>query len=116
MADARSRNRERYRSAKAAKCAAMRAAKARKREEEGVEREPAWKPPALRRIVVVIDFDSGRPRVRMMQLWRGDRIDRYKARSPKGDAKSCAGWSRALAAVRKGMPRARMTDQTKESK
>lgn len=82
----------------------MRAAKARKREALGPRAAP-WSPPDLRRIIVVIDFDSGRPMVRMMQLWRGDRIDRYRVRSSKGVAKRPIGWSKALAAVRKKMPR-----------
>lgn len=82
----------------------MREAKARKREALGPRAAP-WSPPALRRIVVVIDFDSGRPMMRMMQLWRGDRIDRYRVRTPRGDARNPAGWSKALVAVRKKMPR-----------
>lgn len=87
------------------KCANMRAAKQRKRIESGVERESARQSPDLRRIVVVIDLDSGRPMMRMMQLWRGDRADNYRARTPRGEARRPVGWSRALAAVRKGLPR-----------
>ena len=92
-----------------ARCAAMRAAKARLREQRAAglaPREPAWQPPKLRRIVVVIDFDSGQPIVRMMQLLRSHRIDTYRVRSPRGESKKPVGWSRALGAVRKALPRA----------
>lgn len=103
---ARSRNLSRYRSARAKKCAAMRAAKARKRIEAGTSREPAWQPPDLRRIIVVIDLDSGTPRIKTMHLHRGDRIDSYRVHTAKGWSRGSVGWSRVLAAVRKRMPRA----------
>ncbi|MGQ0621336.1 MAG: hypothetical protein ACT4QA_15665 [Panacagrimonas sp.] len=84
----------------------MRAAKARKRtESEAPYDSVPWTPPPLRRIVVVIDFDTGRPLIRMMQLWRSHRRDTYRVKTPRGESKRPVGWSRALTAVRKAMPR-----------
>lgn len=83
----------------------MRAAKARKHADRTADMPQRWSPPALRRIIVVIDLDSGRPLVRMMQLWRGDRIDRFRVRSPSGESSAAVGWSRILARVRKAYPR-----------
>lgn len=89
-----------------ARCAAMRAAKARKRIEGPPPDAPErWQPPKLRRIVVVIDLDTGKPIVRMMQLLRSSRIDSYRVRTPRGEARRPVGWSRALAVVRKALPR-----------
>lgn len=84
----------------------MRAAKARK-QLEGVDdlRPLAWQPPPLRRILVVIDFDSGTPRIKMMQLWRSHRSDTYRVRTPRGESRRPMGWSRVLAVARKGLPR-----------
>lgn len=89
-----------------ARCAAMRAAKARKRL-EGLpcDRPEPWQPPKLRRIVVVVDFDSGTPKIKMMQLLRSSRIDLYRVRTPRGESRKAVGWSRAIATVRKGYQR-----------
>jgi hypothetical protein len=84
----------------------MRAAKARKREALG-SREVPLSPPDLRRIVVVIDFDSGRPMMRMMQLWRSDRLDRYRVRTPRGESRRPVSWSNIAATLRKRFPRVR---------
>lgn len=89
------------------RCAAMRAAKACKRLESSEPiRGEAWRPPKLRRIIVVIDLDSGRPMIRMAQLWRSNRIDTFNVRTPRGESRRPVGFSRVLASVRKGMPRA----------
>lgn len=89
-----------------ARCAAMRAAKARKRL-AGLpcDEPPVWQPPKLRRIVVVIDFDTGSPRIKMMHLLRANRIDLYRVRTARGESRKPVGWSRALSAVRKGYQR-----------
>lgn len=87
----------------------MRAAKAGKRlalADVG-QRAPAWQPPPLRRILVVIDFDTGTPRIKMMQLWRSSRSDTYRVRTPRGESRRPMGWSRVLAVARKGLPRIR---------
>lgn len=83
---------------------AMHEAKARKREGRGPH-EPVWQPPELRRIVAIIDLDSGTPRVKVMHLYRGDRIDRYTVKTARGQSKGSVGWSRILETVRKGIPR-----------
>lgn len=90
-----------------AKCAAMRAAKERKRAEHAQPRPAPQQEPALRRIVVVIDLDSGQPLIRMAQLWRSNRRDTYHVRTPRGSSKRAVGWSRVLASVRKAMPRSK---------
>lgn len=102
---AKRRNVKRHSAKHHRKMANARAAQERKRLESGDVREPAWSPPELRRLVVIIDLDSGRPLIRMAQLWRGDRIDTYRVRTPRGESRRDVGWSRVLAAVRKGMPR-----------
>lgn len=66
---------------------------------------PRWQPPSLRRIVVIIDLDSGRPQIKMMQLWKSHRIDLYRVRTPRGESKKAVGWSRVTARVRKSYQR-----------
>jgi hypothetical protein len=57
--------------------------------------------PRLRRIVVVIDFDLGRPMIRVWQLWKSKRIDCYRVRAPDGKVwPGRWGWARVLAEIR----------------
>ncbi len=109
---ARLRNQRRYRNASAKRCETMRRAKAQRQAERAEVSGPRlhWQPPELRKIIVVIDFDSGRPMMRMLQLWRGSRIDNYRIVSPKGAAKMPAGWSKVLGTVREKMPRVRAAE------
>lgn len=56
--------------------------------------------PRLRRIVVVIDLDSGRPLVRMWQLWRTRRCDSYRLRDGLRWGVARIGWARVLWQIR----------------
>lgn len=84
----------------------MRAAKTRRRIESPIpSRVPGWTPPDLRRLVILIELDSGRPIVRTLALHRSDRIDCYQARVKGRIWKPRIGWSRVLAGIRKALPR-----------
>lgn len=92
--------------ARAMRCTAMRAAKARKRlEGPSVERQDRFDPPELRRLLIIVDFDRGRPIARTVALHRCDRIDCYDVRLRGRTWKPRMGWSRVLAAIRRGLPR-----------
>jgi hypothetical protein len=82
----------------------MRAAKARNRIESGAPQSAPVQRPRLARIIVVIDYATGSPRVRMMQLWNTGRRRSHRVVTPRGVGKKPIGWSRALAIVRKAVP------------
>lgn len=86
------------------KCAAMRRRKAELRIALAEERAPAWAPPAVRRIVAIIDLDSGRPMIRTLTLLRGDRADNYRVRTARGSSRRCYGWSAVMAVLRERLP------------
>jgi hypothetical protein len=60
--------------------------------------------PVLRRTVIVIDHDFGL-RTHTIRLYRTPRIDQYRATVNGAPWKARIGWSRVLAALRKGLPR-----------
>lgn len=62
--------------------------------------------PNLRRELVVIDYDFGRVEHRL-QFFRTDRVDCYRVEVDGKPWKSRIGWSRALAGLRKSLPRVR---------
>lgn len=83
--------------------AQMRAAKAKKREAgELPERTPQL--PELRRRLVIEDFDYGH-QIHVMEFFRTNRIDCFRVVVDGVEWKKSIGWSRALAGLRKSMPR-----------
>jgi hypothetical protein len=66
-----------------------------------------WREPELRRLIIVIDLDSGRPIINTMALHRTRprRVDCYDVYIHGRLWAARMGWSRALASVRKAFPR-----------
>ena len=60
--------------------------------------------PELRREVIVIDYDSGRPITHTLHLYRTRRVDTYRIEAD-GKPWRCGGWSAALVGLRKAYPR-----------
>jgi len=60
--------------------------------------------PDLRRTVIVIDYDSGQPVARRIDLYRTPRVDVYRAEAD-GAPWAVMGWSAVLAGLRKAIPR-----------
>lgn len=60
--------------------------------------------PALRRTVVVTDFDTGAPVVHELQLFKTRRVDTYRIEAD-GKAWRRGGWTAALRGRRKAYPR-----------
>lgn len=84
-------------------CDAMRAAKERRRL-EAEPRDPTPVLPALRRRITVEDFDGGR-QVHVMELYRTDRVDCYRAVADGKLWRPRIGWSKVIEALRKSFPR-----------
>lgn len=85
------------------KLAAMRKAKERIRMESTAPDYP-FKPPKLRRIIVIIDFDFGKM-VNIIRLYRTNRIDCYQAVVDGKIWKKNIGWSKILEGIRKSFVR-----------
>lgn len=64
-----------------------------------------WSPPQLRRVIIIIDYDSGEPVERRMELRRSNRVDCYDCYINGELWKSRIGWSRCLEWIRKAFPR-----------
>lgn len=60
--------------------------------------------PDLRRRLIVEDFDFGR-RVHVLEFFRTHRVDCYRVVVDGREWQRCIGWSRALAGLRKSLPR-----------
>lgn len=94
--------------AKAAKhaeiCARMRAAKLQKRIDGDA---PDYPPilPELRRTIIIIEHDSGKPVEHKIDLYKTGRIDQYRAVVDGIEWKKRIGFSGVLAGIRKAMPR-----------
>lgn len=85
------------------KMAALRAAKERRRIEGPA---PDYPPelPALRRLIIVIDYDHGKV-VHRLDLYRCDRIDCYRVVADGQPWKDRIGWSKIVEAIRKNFTR-----------
>ena len=70
----------------------MRDAKERKRLESEPTHNYRYKPPKLRRILIVIDFDLGYRVVKFFKMYRTNRIDTYRVVDECG-VEVRAGWS-----------------------
>ena len=68
------------------------------------EREAVPELPLLRRVIVVIDYDSGRPVEHRIELYRTRRVDVYRA-TADGQDWGLRGWSAVLEGLRKSLPR-----------
>ena len=95
----------RHRDSMSRKLRAMRDARARRRL-EGVEPRYARDLPALRRTLIIIDYDFGRVEHRI-DLYRTPRIDCYRAVADGVEWKRRVGWSKVLAGLRVKFPRVR---------
>lgn len=60
--------------------------------------------PELRRVVTVVDYDSGQPVQHTLQLYRTNRIDSYRIVAD-GKPWKRGGWTVALVGLRKAYPR-----------
>lgn len=75
---------------------AMRAAAARQRSAGpacDIDLTPPYQPPALRRVVIVIDYDLGEPRIETFRLRRTNRIDSYTIDHNGRKLPGRAGWA-----------------------
>lgn len=80
-----------------------RVAKERKRLECD-EPERKWIPPNLRRKIIIIDYDMGKPVVHKIDLYKSDRIDQYIVKVDDKLWKK-AGWAKTLEGIRKSFLR-----------
>jgi hypothetical protein len=79
----------------------------RGRERAAMAREPRGRMPdlpALRREVIVIDYDTGQPVTHTLHLYRTARVDTYRI-DADGKPWKRGGWTAALAGLRKAYPR-----------
>lgn len=68
------------------------------------EREAAPDLPLLRRVLIVIDYDSGGPVEHRIELYRTSRVDVYRA-TADGQDWGHRGWTAVLEGLRKSLPR-----------
>lgn len=68
------------------------------------EREAVPELPLLRRVLIVIDYDSGEPVEHRIELYRTSRVDVYRA-TADGQDWGRRGWSAVLDGLRKSLPR-----------
>ena len=68
------------------------------------EREAVPELPLLRRVIIVIDYDSGHPVEHRIELYRTSRVDVYRA-TADGQDWGRRGWSAVLEGLRKSLPR-----------
>lgn len=83
------------------------AAMRRGRERAAMAREPRGRMPdlpMLRREVVIIDYDGGKPEAHTLHFYRTRRVDTYRVEADGMPWKVC-GWSVALAGLRKAFQR-----------
>ena len=64
-----------------------------------------WQPPALRRRLIVEDYDAGEVMRTVIDMHRTPRIDCYKVTVNGTLQPGIAGWTRVLDLLRKAMPR-----------
>src|SRR6266516_2458587 len=95
----------RHRESMSRKLRAMRDARERRRLEGGESRY-SRELPALRRTLIIIDYDFGRVEHRI-DLYRTPRIDCYRAVADGVEWKRRVGWSKVLAGLRVKFPRVR---------
>src|SRR6267378_7258969 len=95
----------RHRDSMSRKLRAMRDARERRRL-EGVEPRYPRDLPALRRTLIIIDYDFGKVEHRI-DLYRTPRIDCYRAVADGMEWKRRVGWSKVLAGLRVKFPRVR---------
>lgn len=78
------------------------------RERAAMAREPRGRMPDLphlRRELIVIDYDSGKPVTHALHFYRSDRVDCYNITADGKPWKERTGWSKALAGFRKAFQR-----------
>ena len=73
--------------------------------EQNVNHQPVWEIPMLRRVIEITDFDSGKPIVHKLELYKTDSIDSYDVYVNGVIWKKRIGWSIILAGISKVMPR-----------
>jgi hypothetical protein len=73
--------------------------------EQNVNHQPVWEIPMLRRVIEITDFDSGKPIVHKLELYKTVSIDCYDVYVDSTIWRKRIGWSQILAVIRKAMPR-----------
>ena len=73
--------------------------------EKNVDHQPVWEIPEFRRVIEIIDFDSGEPIVHKLELYKTGRIDCYDVNVDGAIWEKRIGWNQILAGIRKAMPR-----------
>jgi len=68
------------------------------------ERDAVPELPLLRRVLIVIDYDSSEPVEHRIELYRTSRVDVYRA-TADGQDWGRRGWSAVLEGLRKSLPR-----------
>lgn len=61
--------------------------------------------PDRRRVLIVIDYDTGEPLMQVIELFRSNRIDTYRAVVNGKPWRARIGWSRVLDRLRVALPR-----------
>lgn len=69
------------------------------------QRAVHWRPPQLRRRIVIKDFDGTEPVTHVIELFRTSRIDSYHAVIDGREWNPRIGWSRVLDGLRRALPR-----------
>jgi hypothetical protein len=72
---------------------------------EADQRPATWRPPKLRRRIIIEDFDGAEPHSHVIELFRTARIDSYRAMIDGREWMPRVGWSRVLDGLRRAMPR-----------
>ena len=72
---------------------------------ESEQRPVAWRPPLLRRRLIIIDYDGPEPVMHTADMYRTNRIDSYRVVVDGSEWKARVGWSRFLDGLRRAMPR-----------
>jgi hypothetical protein len=72
--------------------------------DKNVDHQSVWEILKIRRVIEITDFDSGKPIVHKLELYKTDRIDCYDVYLDVAIWKKRIGWSQILASIRKAMP------------
>lgn len=61
--------------------------------------------PRRRRVAIIVDYDTGKPVMHVIEMLRTNRVDSYRVVIDGHELKQRAGWSRVCDRIRRAMPR-----------